>query len=166
MGIFSLFFPTFNIRFKVILFFFDRYNCITLGFLIWTVILIEKDYDLAASFMFCLALNYKQMALYYSLPVFFILLKRCWTQKSSFRKLFKLLSLSSIVLFIFGLLWLPYLTDLDSTLQVVRRIFPLNRGIYEDKVANFWYCISIVFKVKNYFNHTQLAYIRFVISSF
>lgn len=60
------------------------------------------------------------------------------------------------------ILWSPYLSDLNTANQVFRRIFPLNRGIYEDKVANFWYCLSVFIKIKNYFEEYQLAWIRFV----
>lgn len=156
LPLFFLLWPTLNLA---------RYNTIPLGLFIWTVVFLDRNQDFLAAIAFCLALNYKQMALYYSLPIFFFLLKRCVEQKSLPRILLKLTALGLAVSSTFALLWLPYLTDLDSLLQVVRRIFPLNRGIYEDKVANFWYCISILVKVKNYLQPNQLAYLRLVLCS-
>lgn len=129
-----------------------------MGLLLWAVVCLIKEYDIAGAVFFCLALNYKQMALYYSLPMFFYLLGRCLGSKSLLSGLAKLVALGTTVLLTFGLLWLPYLSSTGAALQVVRRIFPLDRGVYEDKVANFWYCISILFKVKNFFTESQLAY--------
>ena len=38
----------------------------------------------------------------------------------------------------FALCWLPFLTSLDQAKQVLHRLFPFARGLFEDKVANFW----------------------------
>lgn len=122
--------------------------------------MLRRESEILAAVLFCLALNYKQMSLYYSLPIFFFLLSRCVNSKSWLSMLLKFVALGGTVLLTFSLLWLPYLSNLDSVLQVVRRVFPLDRGIYEDKVANFWYCLSIVIKVKKFFTDSQLAFIR------
>lgn len=141
-----------------------QYNTVSLGLLLWAVVLLIKECDISAAVLFCLALNYKQMSLYYALPMFFYLLGRCLSARNLLLKLTKFTALGVSVLLIFGLLWLPYLSSSASALQVVRRIFPLNRGIYEDKVANFWYCISILIKVKNIFTESQLAYLCVVLT--
>lgn len=42
----------------------------------------------------------------------------------------------------FAIAWAPWLADgTGATLGVLRRIFPTQRGLYEDYVANFW-CVS------------------------
>lgn len=46
----------------------------------------------------------------------------------------------------FGLLFLPFLTP-SLFLQSISRIFPFARGLFEDKVANFW-CASDVVLIK------------------
>lgn len=140
-----------------------QYNCIALGLFLWTVICLTKRQDVLASILFCLAFNYKQMALYYSLPIFFFLLKRCYNRRSFLSIISKFIIISLAVIITMVILWSPYLEDFNTILQVVRRIFPLNRGIYEDKVSNFWYCLSVFIKVKNYFTEDQLAWMRFVI---
>lgn len=137
-----------------------QYNCVSLGLFLWSIIFLECKHDILASVVYCLALNYKQISLYYSLPIFFFLLKRCYIQKSFIDSIVKLLLISLSVIITFVILWLPYIDNLDSIFKVYRRIFPLNRGIYEDKVANFWYCLSILIKVKN-FNSSQLAVLRY-----
>ena len=40
--------------------------------------------------------------------------------------------------------WLPP----QALQQVLHRMFPFARGLYEDKVANFWCSISVLFKVQ------------------
>ena len=52
--------------------------------------------------------------------------------------------LAVTVLGCFAVLWAPYLRSLDSTLQVLSRLFPVGRGLYEDKVANVWCTVSPV----------------------
>lgn len=136
-----------------------QYNCISLGLFLWAIILLQCEHDILASVVYCLALNYKQISLYYSLPIFFYLLKRCFSQRSFIHSIIKLSLISLSVIITFTILWLPYIDKMDSILKVYRRIFPLNRGIYEDKVANFWYCLSILIKVKK-FNSSKLAVIR------
>ena len=44
----------------------------------------------------------------------------------------------------FALLFLPFLTPTLFT-QVVTRVFPFARGLFEDKVANFWCASDVVF---------------------
>lgn len=51
-----------------------QYNCVSLGFFVSSVMLILIQYFKTASIFFCLALNYKQMELYHSLPFFFFFL--------------------------------------------------------------------------------------------
>lgn len=34
--------------------------------------------------------------------------------------------------------------------QVIHRVFPFARGLFEDKVANFWCALNVVIKLKNY----------------
>jgi len=54
------------------------YNSVSLGFALWGVLCLSYDWDLLGSVAFCLALNYKQMELYHSLPFFCYLLGKCF----------------------------------------------------------------------------------------
>ena len=103
----------------------------SLGLFIWTLNCLMREQDVLASVLFSLALNYKQMTLYYSFPIFWYLLSRCWRQKSYLKSFIKLMSISTAVILTFAVLWLPYIHSLDSFLQVLHRIFPIARGIYE-----------------------------------
>uniref|UniRef100_A0A7S1XQQ6 dolichyl-P-Glc:Man9GlcNAc2-PP-dolichol alpha-1,3-glucosyltransferase n=1 Tax=Phaeomonas parva TaxID=124430 RepID=A0A7S1XQQ6_9STRA len=41
--------------------------------------------------------------------------------------------------------------------QVAHRVFPIARGLFEDKVANFWYVLSIPLDVRNSVDESRLA---------
>jgi alpha-1,3-glucosyltransferase len=51
---------------------------------------------------------------------------------------------------------IPFGLDLQVWKQIFWRVFPVSRGLYEDKVANFWCAISIVVKLRNIFALQQL----------
>ena len=57
------------------------------------------------------------------------------------------LGLTTVLSFV--VLFLPFLltpTPLTALSQVIRRIFPLSRGLFEDKVANFWCASNVLIK--------------------
>lgn len=55
----------------------------------------------------------------------------CVTVHLSSPRLFLLVRVAATVLVTFALCWLPFLSDPTQALQVVRRIFPVARGLYE-----------------------------------
>lgn len=60
--------------------------------------------------------------------------------------------IGAMVIATFALCWLPFLAHgPDTWLQVVSRIFPVGRGLFEDKVANFWCSVSPVLRMKEWF---------------
>jgi alpha-1,3-glucosyltransferase len=73
------------------------------------------------------------------------------SQPSLRSKFFKLLRIATAVLLTFAVCWLPYLSSLDDMYQVLLRLFPFNRGIFEDKVASFWCAAEIIIKFKKLF---------------
>jgi alpha-1,3-glucosyltransferase len=147
--------------------------------------------DVMASIFFCLSLNFKQMSLYYS-PVFFLaLLYKCilypisanskfsivqvWT-----RKFLNLLIIGMTVIVVFAVLWAPFclyasrseikevngesLTCTSSLLHVLSRQFPFSRGLFEDKVSNIWYTISILVDLRFYYDTTTLVRISLAVT--
>ncbi|XP_053326040.1 dolichyl pyrophosphate Man9GlcNAc2 alpha-1,3-glucosyltransferase [Spea bombifrons] len=133
------------------------YNSVSLGFAAWAVFAFSFGSDLLGSAAFCFALNYKQMELYHSLPFFCYLLGKCLRKGMTGRGLILLLKISVTVLGSFALCWIPFLTEAEQIFQVVRRLFPVGRGLFEDKVANVWCSLSVIFKIKNILSaETQL----------
>ncbi|XP_051929399.1 dolichyl pyrophosphate Man9GlcNAc2 alpha-1,3-glucosyltransferase [Hippocampus zosterae] len=126
-----------------------QYNAVSLGFAMWAVLALGLSWDALGSVAFSLALNYKQMELYHALPFFCYLLGKCVKMGLLGRGLLMLLKVAAAVLVTFALCWLPFLSDPAQTLQVLRRIFPVARGLFEDKVANTWCSLNILIKIRS-----------------
>ncbi|XP_003208949.1 dolichyl pyrophosphate Man9GlcNAc2 alpha-1,3-glucosyltransferase [Meleagris gallopavo] len=134
-----------------------QYNSVSLGFALWGVLCLSYDWDLLGSVAFCLALNYKQMELYHSLPFFCYLLGKCFKKGLKGKGLLLLIKLAGAVVVSFAVCWLPFCTDVEQIMQVLRRLFPIDRGLFEDKVANIWCSLSVLIKIKNVISpQTQL----------
>ena len=43
-----------------------------------------------------------------------------------------------------------YYPVVQVVIQVLHRVFPFSRGLFEDKVANFWCALNVVLKIRNY----------------
>lgn len=137
-----------------------QYNSISLGFTVLAVTSLVYNRFVFGAFYFCLALNYKQMSLYHSLPFFIYMLSKCLQLKKSnqfINGLQRLFSISLTVIVTFGILWFPFLTKKGVTLQVVNRLFPLTRGIFEDKVSNMWCFINVFYKLNHISDKVILA---------
>lgn len=97
------------------------------------------------------------MELYHSLPFFFYLLSTCIPKpgQKAVHGLFSLFKIGLTVILTFLLIWFPFVSDFETALTVVHRLFPFDRGIFEDKVANFWCVLNVFYKLR-YCNHSQL----------
>ncbi|XP_053394685.1 dolichyl pyrophosphate Man9GlcNAc2 alpha-1,3-glucosyltransferase-like isoform X2 [Mercenaria mercenaria] len=124
-----------------------QYNCISLGLALAAVTSLAGMHDALGSALFCLALNYKQMELYHAMPFFCFLLGSC-LREFKHGGIVKLLKIGVTVVVIFSLSWAPFLHSIDSAKQVLHRLFPFARGIFEDKVSNVWCSLSVIVKWK------------------
>lgn len=132
-----------------------QYNNISLGLACLAIASIFKDADRIAALFFVLALNYKQMELYHALPFFIYLLSRSFSSSTSHGFIAKFLNglknvfiLGLIVVGLFAVIWLPWLRSVDQLKPVVQRIFPVARGVFEDKVSNIWCIVNVFYKLK------------------
>lgn len=132
-----------------------QYNSISLGLALLSFILAtESKSILLSAVCFTLSLNYKQMELYHALPIFVYLLSAyCFEQKKFQWKTF--FSLGLVVISTFLVIWLPVLKS--DPLAVLKRLFPFERGLYEDKVANFWCTLNLIVKLRLKFDQPVLA---------
>ncbi|RWS22654.1 dolichyl pyrophosphate Man9GlcNAc2 alpha-1:3-glucosyltransferase-like protein [Leptotrombidium deliense] len=137
-----------------------QYNCVSLGLTLFAVIFLESGSLIFGSLAFCLALNYKQMSLYHALPFFAYLLGISLKQQSIKNCLRMLSAISLTVIVTFYVIWLPFTGDSETFMQVVRRLFPFDRGLYEDKVANIWCSMEVILKLKQLLSFKTLGYIR------
>ena len=135
-----------------------QYNNISLGLFLAAVGFIMKNRDNVGSVLFVAALSYKQMELYHALPFFCLLLGKCLQQKTVSQKLLKLIKISLSVISAFVIIWSPFLYQgPSSVMDVLTRIFPFNRGLFEDKVANFWCALDVVYKLRQELAIPELA---------
>lgn len=130
-----------------------QYNTVALGLAIWSfhyMTQIRFASCIYGSFLFCLALNFKQISLYYAPAVFCYLLGRCLAVPKYF--IIRFIALGVTVLLTFYMLWEPFFkygpshqetTKLERGMQILHRIFPFQRGLYESKVANLWCALSV-----------------------
>eukprot|EP00903_Cladosiphon_okamuranus_P013142 g12256.t1 len=146
----------------------------------------QRRGELLGSVLFSLSLNFKQMALYYAPAFFFFLLAACVTRGGiapgreiggrggggttalahRVGVLRRVLGLGFVVVLTFGAMWGPFCVFpgvddgsgcLSSLGQVARRLFPFSRGLFEDKVANLWFCADVVLKLRRRLAVPQLA---------
>ncbi|KAI3451759.1 hypothetical protein Pfo_008424 [Paulownia fortunei] len=136
-----------------------QYNCISLGLTTAAVAAILSNRDLVGSLLFCLALNHKQMSAYYAPAFFGYLLGKCLRRQNP---ILEVLKLGLVVLGTFALVWWPYLYSVDASLEVLSRLAPFERGIYEDYVANFWCTTSVIVKWKRLFTTQSLKLLSLV----
>ncbi|NXG43537.1 ALG6 glucosyltransferase, partial [Psilopogon haemacephalus] len=130
---------------------------LSLGFALWAVLCLSYDWDLLGSLAFCLALNYKQMELYHSLPFFCYLLGKCFKKGLKGKGLVLLTKIAGTVVLSFAGCWLPFCTNMEQIMQVLRRLFPIDRGLFEacmfssppPCLANIWCSLSVLIKIKN-----------------
>lgn len=139
-----------------------QYNNISIGLSLLAAGLIMHQWDVLGAFVFTLALNYKQMTLYYAPAFFLVLLARSVHRGGgiTFKSFLNVLFIGFAVIAAFLVCWAPFLLQpdpLSQVLQILHRVFPVGRGLYEDKVANLWCSISPVFKLQNYANSTQMV---------
>ncbi|XP_063357316.1 dolichyl pyrophosphate Man9GlcNAc2 alpha-1,3-glucosyltransferase isoform X1 [Pelmatolapia mariae] len=136
-----------------------QYNGVSLGFALWGILALGLGWDVLGSMAFSLALNYKQMELYHALPFFCYLLGKCIKTGLMGRGLFLLVRVGVTVLATFALCWLPFLAEPSQAMQVVRRIFPVARGLFEDKVANTWCSLNTLIKIRSILSGDSQLYL-------
>lgn len=165
-----------------------QYNSVMLGFVAASMSAMVAGRYFWASVFFVAALGFKQMALFYALPVFAFLAGSCVFPRINIPRLLvialgTLLSFAILVLplgadalydksrgimatpdlegKVVPLAIFPWIEDyvdrsavywpvVQLLAQVVHRVFPVARGLFEDKVANFWCAFNVVVKLKQY----------------
>jgi alpha-1,3-glucosyltransferase len=137
-----------------------QYNTTALGISLWSFYYMSRpgfQNCVVGSVLFCCALSFKQMTLYYAPAAFCYLLGRCFAvpapnASEQGRKFLvsRFVTLGAMVLVTFAFLWWPFVvygpddtTALDRILHVMRRIIPLQRGLFEGKVSNIWCVLSV-----------------------
>ncbi|CAL9732923.1 dolichyl pyrophosphate Man9GlcNAc2 alpha-1,3-glucosyltransferase [Monosporozyma unispora] len=137
-----------------------QYNCVMLGFTVLAINnLLDELYAMAAV-CFVLSICFKQMSLYYA-PIFFAILLSKSLFYPRWFNLARLFAIGIATVATFVAVFAPLYVfggdaRLENVIQSIHRIFPFARGIFEDKVANFWCVTNIFFKYKQLFTQEEL----------
>lgn len=144
-----------------------QYNTVMLGFVVASVVSILQSRPAQACVWFVAALGFKQMALFYAPAMFAYLLGSCVFPQININRLVQIatytLSAFAALLapFVLGVMYGSTRRDLEvekgtatwlssanlehpviaHLSQMVHRVFPFARGLFEDKVANVWCAI-------------------------
>ncbi|EIW59448.1 glucosyltransferase [Trametes versicolor FP-101664 SS1] len=136
-----------------------QYNSVMLGFTLLAANFFAAEHDIDGAICFVLSLGFKQMALYYAPAIGSYLLAKClYLGPAEGSRLFLKLAVVTIVSFV--VLFLPFLppfAPVSAILDPITRIFPFNRGLFEDKVANFWCASNVVLKWKRWASQDLLV---------
>lgn len=146
-----------------------QYNSVMLGFFLFSVAELLNGNLMLASIWFMSSVLFKQMALYYSPFIFFFIFSKLFTPSKTFSKTLasfkfgKLIVVGLSVLLTTTVSVLPFILSsrtpseaVELVKQILIRMFPFERGLFEDKVANFWCTSNLVIKYNTMFTNGQL----------
>lgn len=132
-----------------------------LGLTILALDCFLTDHIYWGSFFFVLSLSFKQMALYYAPVIFAYLLGMCVFPRIN---IMRLILLGGTVAVSFALVFAPLIVlgGKEQVGQCLFRVFPFARGLWEDKVANFWCAANVAVKFRERFEASLLQKVRYV----
>ncbi|KAK3278077.1 hypothetical protein CYMTET_13958, partial [Cymbomonas tetramitiformis] len=136
-----------------------QYNCISLALATAAVGAVVRGWDVVGSVLYCMAFNHKHMALYYAPAFFGHLFGKCLQRR---RPVLQVLRLGVAVVGTCAVCWWPFLSSWEVAAQVLHRLVPLARGVFEDHVANFWCVSSVVIKWKQLIATSSMATVALV----
>lgn len=123
-----------------------QYNGVSLGLFLASVAAMASEWHGVGAALFSLSVYFKQMNLYYA-PVVATYLLAVMARRRPFRAmLYFALRVACAVCATTLLVFLPWLPS--DVGHVLHRVFPVARGLFEDKVANIWCSLSLVYKFK------------------
>lgn len=130
-----------------------QYNSVMLGLTLLAINAFAVGHDLLGAILFVLSLGFKQMALYYAPAVGSYLIGKCiYLGPVHGTRLFLCLALTTTLAFVIMFTpFLPPFSPLSTIAAPITRIFPFGRGLFEDKVANFWCFTNVLVKWKQIF---------------
>ena len=136
-----------------------QFNNVMHGFFVFAVyFLFSEKYVLAIIFL-SLCVNFKQMGLYFALVFPFYVVRKLFfseKKKNYFVSLLFIIIYGIITVLINGIIYYPWIKS-HKLKDVFNRIFPVKRGIFEDKVATFWCVLNVFIKLNKKFENNFLV---------
>lgn len=124
-----------------------QYNNVMLGFTLWALTMFAyKKYALSVMFLM-LSISFKQMNIY-SVPAFGAAHLGVGLSHGNLKStVYCYLKWGLVAITTLVACFSPFLGNLEMIFIIIKRLFPVNRGLFEQKVANFWCTISILTKI-------------------
>ena len=147
-----------------------QFNNVMHGFFILSVLFLFSENYILAIIFYSFCVNFKQMGLYYAIPFpLYVIKKLFFETKNNNNNII----ISIIYIIIYGIItsitniiiYLPWLKA-QKIQDVFSRIFPVHRGIYEDKVATFWCVLNIFYKLNKHFDTNSLIKLSLLFTIF
>jgi alpha-1,3-glucosyltransferase len=138
-----------------------HFNSVMIGLSMWAFYFIETERIGLAIVFYVLSVNFKQMSIYYGMPLLVQAIMTIYDKsKREKSKLFylttKVIQYGATTVFSFLMIWSPYIIS-GRWQQVIKRIFPIKRGLWEDKVSNFWLFANLFVKIRTVASENILA---------
>ena len=141
------------------------------GFFVFSLYFLYTENYILAIIFYSFCVNFKQMGLYYALPFPLYVIKKMFLSKSKNKEKNNNIVISVIYVVIYGIItlitnviiYLPWLKAKKMN-DVFNRIFPVRRGIFEDKVATFWCTINIILKLNQHFKIEHLIKLALILT--
>ena len=149
-----------------------QYNNVMHGFFVLALFFLYSENYILAIIFYSFCINFKQMGLYYAIPFPLYVIKKLFFNKSKNKENNNNNNLLSITYIgIYGIItlitnviiYLPWLKAKKMN-DVFNRIFPVHRGIYEDKVATFWCTLNIFIKLNQLFKLDHLFKLALIVT--
>lgn len=134
-----------------------QYNNVMLGLVtLAAVALVDHRAYRSATLLLVLAALFKQTALYFA-PAFAMGLLRACIHRGLKRGLLLALQLAALAIITASLILAPFLVDFPARLlPIMARVFPVGRGLFEDKVGNWWWAWAQLTKMHRHYDTQTL----------
>jgi alpha-1,3-glucosyltransferase len=141
-----------------------QFNQVIHGLFIFSIYFLYKGNIFFGISFFILCINFKQMGLYYSIPIFLYIIKDTLNLSNNniFQFIFYIIKYTIYVIFTFILIWAPWIL-IKNIEDVITRIFH-KWDIKERKVANFWYLLNYFYELSNSENLIKYSIIIIIIT--
>ena len=146
-----------------------QYNNVMHGFFVLALFFLYLEKYILAIIFYSFCINFKQMGLYYAIPFPLYVIKKLFFNNSKNNENNNNILVSIMYIGIYGIvtlitnivIYLPWLKAKKMG-DVFSRIFPVRRGIFEDKVATLWCTLNIFFKLNRHFKMEHLIQLALV----
>lgn len=133
-----------------------QYNGVGLGLFVASATAMSRGMFAGGAALFCLSVYFKQMNLYLA-PALAAYLLSVMTRQGSFVSWLRFATKIGVaILGTTSAIFYPWLFPRFDIAHLMHRLFPVARGLFEDKVANFWCSMSILVKVKRLMSQETL----------